>query len=136
MAYLNFREAELSGSLVSAFVPRDELEPRVQTATGLSALEWLVVALAERDHISSLRKPGRIARALVALFGEFGKRPLANPQLEAVRRLAVHAWHRGYAVPASELTAFRLAGFSADQAETLLESVVGRRAARRNRRFA
>ncbi len=135
MAYLNFREAELSGSLVSIFGSSDVEAPPRPTATGFAALEWLVIALAERDGLGSLRTPGRIAKALANLFDWPGTRQLANPRLEALRRLAVHVWHRGYDVAPSELAAFRLAGFSPDQAETLLESIVGRRAARRNRRF-
>ena len=129
MAYIDFREAELSGSLISAFQPR--AEPEVQKhATGFSALEWLVIALAKRDSLGSLREPSRIGVALVRLFGGRGGPKLANPQLEALRRFAVLAWHRGHNVPRSELAAFRDAGFSPNQAEILLESVLGTRAAR------
>lgn len=135
MAFIDFREAELSGSLVSAFAGEPQARP-AKTETGFSALEWLVIALAERDSLGSLRTPGRIVRALSNLFDIGTNRALGNPQLEALRRLAVHVWHRGYDVAPSELAAFRIAGFSADQAEALLESIVGRRAERRARRFA
>ena len=40
-----------------------------EKASSLSALEWSVVALAERDSLASLRAPGRMALALGALFG-------------------------------------------------------------------
>jgi hypothetical protein len=129
MAYLDFREAELSGSLTAVFQPRAEHEAAGH-ATGFSALEWLVVALAQRDNIGSLRTPGRIGAALSRLFGGSGQARLANPRLEALRRLAVFAWHRGHNVPPSELAAFRVAGFSPNQAEALLESVLGARAQR------
>lgn len=135
MAYLNFREAELSGAFPHALFASPQPAPVPAEAIGFSPLEWLVVALAERDSLGSLRQPSRIGAALNRLFAS-SERRLANPQLEAVRRLAVHVWHRGYQVPPSELAAFRLAGFTAGQAETLLESIVGRRARRRNRRFA
>jgi hypothetical protein len=135
MAYLNFREAELSGSLHSALRPIHDAVPAVDQTVRFSALEWLVVALAERDSLSSLRTPGRIGTALARLFGS-SERRLANPQLEALRRLAVHAWHHGHNVPPSELAAFRAAGFSTGQAETLLDNILGRRGSRRARRFA
>ena len=129
MAYLDFREAELSGSLTTAFLPR--ADPEVgKNATGFSAIEWLVVALARRDRLSSLRTPSRIGAALTRVFGGRGEPRLANPQLEALRRFAVFAWHRGHNVPPSELAAFRLAGYSTNQAEMLLESVLGARAQR------
>lgn len=127
MAYIDFREAELSGSLHSVFAPRAEPEVKAH-ATGLSALEWLVVALARKDHLGSLRAPGRIGSALSRLFGGRGEPRLANPQLEALRRFAVYAWHRGHNVPPSELAAFREAGFSPNQAEIVLESILSTRA--------
>lgn len=128
MAYIDFREADLSGSpLHSVFAPRPE--PEVSNhVTGFSALEWLVVALARKDHLSSLRAPGRIGAALSRVFGGRGEPRLANERLEALRRFAVLAWHRGHNVPRSELAAFREAGFTPHQAETLLESVLGARA--------
>jgi hypothetical protein len=129
MAYIDFREAELSGSLATVFAPRPEPEVNLP-ASGLSALEWLVVALARRDGLGSLRTPGRIGAALSRVFGGRGEPRLANPKLEALRRFAVFAWHRGHNVPPSELAAFRDAGFSPNQAETVLESILSTRAVR------
>jgi hypothetical protein len=99
--------------------------------TNFSALEWTVIALARRDRISSLNEPGPIARALGSLFGLGRQSTLADPQLEALRRLAVHAWHRGYKLPVSEIKRFLSAGFSAGQYETLLASVAAKRFERR-----
>ena len=70
----------------------------------------------------------RGTRALsVALGSVFGTRRhnprLADPKLEALRRMAVLSWHRGFAVPANELASFLRAGFSASQYETLLASI-------------
>ncbi|RZL51956.1 MAG: hypothetical protein EOP65_16515, partial [Sphingomonas sp.] len=42
----------------------DDGEP----AARLTGLEWSVVALARKDALSSLRRPGRMASALGALF--------------------------------------------------------------------
>jgi len=133
MAYLDFRTAELSGSIGSALSYKSDIS-RDQDAGSFSALEWLVIALAERDSLSSLRQPGRLASALGRLFGSSETPRLADPRLEALRRLAVTAWHRGFDVPQSELAAFHAAGFSIAQAETLLQSLLGRRATRGRRR--
>jgi len=97
----------------------------------LSPLEWTVVALAQRDRIASLNEPGAIARAFGGLFGLGRQSSLADPRLEALRRLAVYAWHRGYKLPVSEIKRFLAAGFSAGQFETLLASVANRRIERR-----
>lgn len=95
-----------------------------QQDLGLSALEWSVVALAQRDRIASLSTPSRLSIALGTVFGTRRSSPhLADPRLEALRRMAVLSWHRGFAVPASELKAFLRAGFSAGQYETLLASI-------------
>ena len=101
-----------------------------------SGLEWNVIALARRDTLSSLSAPGPVARAMGGLFGLGRVSKLADRKLEAVRRVAVHAWHRGYALPVSELDAFIEAGFTMDQAETLLASVTGARAGQQRRRAA
>ena len=125
MAYLNF--SALEGSPVA--MPADMvITPR--TETGFSALEWQVVAIAQNDRLSSLGKPGKLATALTMIFG--GQRPnpeLADTRLEALRRLAVHAWHRGYTVPRAAIRAFHEAGFSLEQYETLLASISRGRAA-------
>jgi hypothetical protein len=125
MAYLNF--SALEGSPVA--VPADiDVAPR--THTGLSALEWQVVAIAQHDRLSSLEKPGKLATALGMVFG--GQRPnpaLADTRLEALRRLAVHAWHKGYTVPRAAIRAFHEVGFTTEQYETLLASISRGRAA-------
>jgi hypothetical protein len=124
MAYMNFSAVDAH----PVAPPADVVGTR--TRSGLSALEWQVVALAQHDRLSTLSQPGRLSVALGAVFG--GQRPnprLADPRLEALRRLAVLAWHRGYTLPPSELTAFHEAGFTADQLETLLASISRGRAA-------
>jgi len=131
MAYLDLREAELSGSISTPVFRARTSQPA--EPTDFSALEWLVIALAERDRLASLAERGRIAVALGRLFGARANPRLANPRLEALRRLAVMAWHHGHRVPASELVAFHAAGFSTGQAETLLANVTARRADRRLR---
>lgn len=103
------------------------------TNPGFSGLEWSVIALARRDRVASLREPGRIATALAALFGSSRPNRLADERLEALRRIAVWAWHHGYALPVSELRAFLGAGFSSEQYETLQTSIAHGRPASRSR---
>jgi hypothetical protein len=104
--------------------------------TGFSALEWTVISLARQDRLSSLGKPGPLARLLARLFGIARPSALADPRLEALRRMAVHAWHQGYRLPVSQTKAFLAAGFSADQFDTLLASIVAKRAQPRRRAYA
>ena len=94
-----------------------------QPAARLTGLEWSVVALARKDALSSLRRPGRMASALGALFRQPHNPMLADERLEALRRIAVLTWHHGYTVPSHELAAFLRAGFTADQYETLADSI-------------
>ena len=104
-----------------------ETVPAEAGTTGFSALEWSVVAVSRRDSLSSLREPGRMSRALGGLFGIGATSRLADSKLEALRRLAVHAWRRGYALPQAEIDRFVDAGFTLSQAETLVASVTGDR---------
>ena len=99
----------------------------------LSALEWSVVAMAERDGLSSIREPSRFIAALSSLFGLRRNNPLANERLEALRRLAILAWHYRWNVPKSELASFFGAGFTVDQYELIQASIGQARSARRRR---
>jgi hypothetical protein len=120
MAYVDFS----ADPILAAYPDRSHAENAAPAPTGLTALEWSVVALAKRDRMSSLAKPGRIAMALSSLFGDGSAgRHLADPRLEALRRMAVLSWHRGFSVPSAELKAFLSAGFSLDQYETMLTSI-------------
>lgn len=120
MAYLDI------DNLYSASVARPAaVRPAVTAPAGFSALEWSVIALAKRDTIASLGTPSRMSRALGSLFGFGETSRLAEPRLEALRRIAVHAWRRGHALPVSEIGLFTAAGFTMAQVETLVASVTG-----------
>jgi hypothetical protein len=124
MAYLDLAEMAGNAAALPAFLatPREE--------TKLSALEWQVVAIAQRDRMSSLETPGRLSIALGVIFGgERGNPRLADPKLEALRRIAVLSWHRGFRVPQSEIQRFHAAGYTPGQLETLLTSISRGRAA-------
>ena len=100
----------------------DMADHAAEPAARLSALEWLVVALARKDSPASLRQPGRFASAIRTLFKHHNPM-LADERLEALRRMAVLSWRRGYAVPAREMEAFFAAGFTPGQYEALLASI-------------
>ncbi|MEN2786349.1 hypothetical protein ACFOKI_06250 [Sphingomonas qilianensis] len=106
---------------------RAESATGTTVSTGFTALEWSVIALARNDSLSSLATPGRMSRAIGSVFGLGTKSRLADPRLEALRRLAVYAWRRGFALPIDEIRNFVAAGFSEAQIETLVTSVTGLR---------
>ena len=126
MAYLSF--AETAGPLTIGS------EPRPAPTSGFSALEWSVITLAQRDTPASLKMPGRIATALGTLFGTARSIRLADQRLEALRRMAVLAWRNSYVVPLSEIRAFKSAGFTIEQYETLQSSISQGRAKLRTNR--
>ncbi|OAN55775.1 hypothetical protein [Sphingobium sp. TCM1] len=131
MAFLDFAQP-LAGpqmAVGSSIVPP-------ASATDFSAQEWQIVSLARTDGLRSLQGPGRFARLRRWIFGEETNLALASDRLEALRRLAVEAWHKGYAVSLSGLAAFRAAGFSTAQLELLLATISAGRTARRTRSFA
>jgi hypothetical protein len=120
MAYVDFS----SDPMLAPYTATPRHDRTRPAETGLSALEWSVVALAQRDRIASLGRPSRLSVALGAVFGNHRRSPhLADPRLEALRRMAVLSWHRGFSVPVSELKAFLRAGFSTEQYEILLASI-------------
>lgn len=124
MAYLDIDNFYATPAGQTAVASASDTPP---VRSGFSALEWSVIALAKRDTLRSLRTPGRVARAVGGVFGRGTASSLADPRLEALRRLAVHAWHRGFALPLNEITRFVAAGFTEAQIETLVTSVTGMR---------
>lgn len=112
----------------AAHAPREASESRA-----FSALEWSVIADAQRDSLLSLEQPGRISLAMGRIFGGHRNTPRPEPRLEALRRISVLAWYRSYALPTAEIARFKAAGFSSDQLETLLKSIAVGRAPRTRR---
>lgn len=128
MAYLSFAQPDLAYAPTAGPALRAMPEP-----ARFSALEWSVVAMAEREKLSTLRSPSRMAVALGSLFGGRRNPGLADPKLEALRRLAVLTWHQGYRVAESAVRDFRAAGFTPDHYELLTGSIVAA-CTRRDRR--
>jgi hypothetical protein len=120
MAYLDLDDM-FAGTVTRHPLPTPVAEQ--DRAGAFTPLEWNVIALAKRDSLRSLTQPGRLARAMGSLFGSGTSSVLADPRLEALRRMAVHAWRRGFAVPMSEIQRFLTAGFTEAQIETLVNSV-------------
>ena len=131
MAYLAFAEGG-AGPMIFANRAVTAV-PQHDVAVAFDPLEWSIVALARQDPVSSIREEGLIGRTLRMIFGLKRRNPLADPRLEALRRLAVLGWHRGFAVPTSAVKAFLAAGYSPDHYEMLLGHISHRRAARPRR---
>lgn len=131
MAFIDFSQpltaalASASVNAAPATVPED-----------LTAQEWQIVSLARTDGLQSLRAPEKRGRLRRWIFGEEINLSLANERLEALRRLAVEAWVKGYAVSPARLHDFRAAGFSDAQLELLLATISAGRTARGPRSFA
>src|SRR3546814_12946304 len=85
--------------------------------------DWSSDVCSSDLRLSSIGRPGRVATAMAKLFGNRRNPALADGRLEALRRLAVIAWHRGYAIHSSEIQAFGQAGFSMAQYELVLASI-------------
>lgn len=131
MAYVAFAEAGVPVAAPSTVFMAPK--PTAPAATAqFTALEWSVVALAERDSLSTLRNPSRMAVALGNLFGDRRNPALADPKLEALRRLAVLTWHHGYRVAESAVRAFVATGFTLQHYELLAGSIVSARVKRRS----
>lgn len=133
MAYIDFNDTLApAATQAPAGTPRHDQIPAAERAR-LSPLEWSVVAIARMDRLSSLRHPGRLSMALGTVFGSRANPRLADPRLEALRRMAVLGWHHGFQVPTSAVRAFLTAGFSTDQYETMMASISAARMARKQR---
>ena len=103
MAYRNFGD-DCVPELLPALGSRAEAPPR------LSREEQHVVLISRCDRRGSLRKPGRMDRAIAWLFGIRQQNPLANPRWEALRRFSVLVRLDGRAADEERLRLFA-AGF-------------------------
>jgi hypothetical protein len=115
MAYL--ARLEPDDAAVVALPARAALQP-----TGFTALEWSIVRLARIDDLWTIRPMGLVRRFWNALVGRVNP-VLANPRLEALRRMAVLSWHFGFTVPGEAIADFLSEGFSIAQYELLVTSI-------------
>lgn len=114
MAFIDFTDAALQALPISLSHPVD----------ALTLMERRIVALARNDGMQSLkaqRKRGWLARLIL---GPTPPSPmLANERLEALRRLAVRAWHHGYTLPVSALKEARDAGYSEAKIGAVIDTI-------------
>jgi hypothetical protein len=117
MAFLNRIEAQDAQPItLSAAAANDDAKPE------FSPLEWSVIRLAQIDRLWTIRAAGRLRRFWNALLGR-GNPQLANPKLEALRRMAVLSWHYSFSVPGQDVADFLSAGFSSDQYELMVTCI-------------
>ncbi|MFC3215140.1 hypothetical protein [Novosphingobium panipatense] len=114
MAFIDFSDAALQ------VLPN----PVDYPLSSLTEMEQRIVALARADGLQSLkpvRKRGWLARLIL---GPTPPSPmLANEQMEALRRLAVRAWHHGYTLSASALAEAREAGYSDAKIGAVIDAI-------------
>lgn len=102
----------------------------------LTELERSVIGIARQDGMATLRQPGRLSRWLGLVFGVRISPQLADPKLEALRRIAVLSWKRGYSIASAEVKAFLAVGYSPAFYELVVDTIASARQseARRGRR--
>lgn len=125
MAYIEFSDAAYGALPIVGASPRSDIQATGFAGT-LTTQEQRVIELARRDGLETLRTPrkrGRLARLI--LGPQPASHMLANERLEALRRLAVHAWRHGYQLPESALNKAQAAGFSEDQIGAVID-IIGR----------
>ncbi|RJF90995.1 hypothetical protein [Sphingomonas cavernae] len=107
MAYL-----DLANSITVPTIPATRMRAVTAATATFSACEWTIVELARHDSPASLYEPGRGRRLVETIFGIRRANPLADPRLEALRRMAV-LLRRGLArLSPDEIARFLGFGFS------------------------
>ena len=96
-------------------------------ASALGRDEWSVVEFARNDGLWSLNPDGFVQKLIRTLFGVRPPQPLANERLEALRRFAVIAWHKGTVGAAGHARDLIAAGFSSTAVRQVLDYVARRR---------
>ena len=85
-------------------------------------LEWLIIAIGQRDGIASSRSRP-LLDGIGKLFDRSQPNGLANPKLDELRRLAAFASEHGWHVPPAEMAAFLRTGWTEDQLEMVIDTV-------------
>lgn len=81
--------------------PNAAANDTVQAPALFDGAERLAILIGTRDRAPLLDPAGRLTRLLALFFGVQGPQPLADPRLEALRRLAVAMRHRPRRVSAA-----------------------------------
>lgn len=120
MAYLEPLQ-EMAGTFSSP-APPPHHDPD-QTTIIFSPLEWSIIDIAREDRLSSTRPPTVWGMLAARIFGEQYNPQLANPKLEALRRMAVLTWHHGYMIAETEIWDFIRAGYSVEHYDLLAKEI-------------
>ncbi len=127
MAYLQRLDPQearvIALTAIPATAPKAEVPEADLPKADFTPLEWSIVRLSRVDGLSTLREPGRFRRFINWLMGRQGSPELANPRLEALRRISVLSWHYGFTIPGDDVAAFLAEGFSPEQYELLVHSI-------------
>jgi hypothetical protein len=83
--------------------------------------EVIVIGLAKKEALNSLREARGIQGLIELVFGFKRPRPLANARLETLRHAAIRLRHN--ATTPDTLPALRTAGFSGEQIQDLMHMV-------------
>lgn len=96
----------------------------ITSQSGLSELEWRVVAIARDDGPRSLNPEGFFVRLSRELFGLPLARRLADERLEALRRFSVRAWYWDL-IRTGDVKILMNAGYSSTSVFQILAHVAG-----------
>lgn len=110
MAYLDLEAPE----------PARFARSRREAALTFDRLDEAALEVARHDGLRTLRRHGRVMRFVERLLGLHVTPPLADPRLEALRRLGVAARLGGRRLAAREAEAARAAGFTPFQVDAVL----------------
>lgn len=123
MAFIDFRDAAHEALPVAVASPPDHIRP-IGIAEALTSLEHRVIELARRDGLETLHAPRKRGWFARLILGPQPASPmLANERLEALRKLAVQVWHKGYLMPPSALNEAHAAGFSEDEIGAVVDTI-------------
>jgi hypothetical protein len=126
MAYLDTSQVFSQHSAISVEMP-DDFASTLPETNSFEPVEWAVISLARHDSLATLHEPRRSKLGRL-LFGQPRTYSLSGERLEALRALAVEAWHQPLAISLPALGGFIAAGFSNAQLGLLLQTTGALRA--------
>ena len=126
MAYLA-RIEPVHEALVPPTLAHIELAHREEAVAEaqFTDLEWSIIRLAQVHGLWTLRPATRMRRFWNRLLARNPNPTLSNPRLESLRRMAVLSWQFGFTVDGQDIADFTRAGFSLEQYELLVISILG-----------
>ncbi len=126
MAYLDTSHAFSPRNAVSVEMPEDFAATLTETDS-FQPVEWSVISLAQHDSLATLHQTRRSKLGRL-LFGQPRTYSLSDERLEALRWLAVEAWHQPLAISLPAIGGFIAAGFTNAQLALLLRTTGAMRA--------